>query len=67
MTENYVLVFDKNAKKYPSLWWTQPSNNMDEVQEYTDNLFKFLPYIALYIILWGIAYYFKPKSIEHDI
>ena len=66
MSENYVLVFDKNAKKYPNLWWTGPSKKMNEGQTYSDNLFNFLPYIAWYIILWATAYYFKPKSIVHD-
>ena len=67
MSENYVLVFDKNAEKYPSLWWTGPSKKMNEVQAYSDNLFNFFPYILGYIILWMIAYYFKPKSVNHDL
>ena len=66
MSENYVLVFDKNAKVYPNLWWTGPSKKLNKNEKYSDDLFNFLPYMVWYIILWAVAYYFKPKSIHHD-
>ena len=64
MSENYVLVFDKNAEKYPSLWWTGPSDNLQEVQNYSDDTGYVLKYLFLYVIIWMIVYFLNPKNLR---
>ena len=62
--ENYILLFDKSAKVYPSLWWTGPSDNLNSHQNYSDDTFYISKYLILYVILWCIIYTFNPKSIR---
>ena len=62
--QNYILLLDKNAKKYPSLWWTGPSDNLQEVQNYSDDTGYVLKYLFLYVIIWTIVYFLNPKNIR---
>ena len=64
MNENYILLLDKNAKKYPSLWWTGPSNSLEGHQSYSDDTAYKLKYLIVYVILWILAYYLNPTSIR---
>lgn len=65
--QNYILLLDKNAKKYPSLWWTGPSNNLREDQSYSDDTASMLKFPVLYIIIWTLVYFLTPKIIKPDI
>ncbi len=59
--DNYLLVFDKSAKKYPDLWWTGPSKNMDDNRMFNDDAPIYGKFIFIFILFWLIAYYLDPS------
>jgi len=64
--QNYILLMDKNAKKYPSLWWTGPSNNLQENQPYSDDTRYIYKYLIAYVIIWAIVYFLNPIKVRPD-
>ncbi len=66
MDDEHIIVFNKDAKIYPSMWWTMPERHTFEVAHPSHikdySLIYYGKFFAVYLVFWYIIYYFYPAK-----